>query len=84
MLANEQVDGRRVRAVWHAGRAALLEQWFFRISDYAERLLANLDTLDWSETTKTAQRNWIGKSSGAEITFRVLDPSPKRVWRPSV
>ncbi|HCU11685.1 MAG TPA: leucine--tRNA ligase, partial [Gemmatimonadetes bacterium] len=46
-----------------------LEQWFFRISDYAPRLLENLDHIDWSETTKTAQRNWIGRSEGAEIAF---------------
>ena len=50
-----------------------LEQWFFRITDYAGRLLDNLDWLDWSETTKTAQRNWIGRSEGAEIAFRVQD-----------
>ena len=50
-----------------------LEQWFFRITDYAGRLLANLDQLDWSESTKTAQRNWIGKSEGAEIVFPVQD-----------
>ena len=50
-----------------------LEQWFFRITDYAERLLANLDWIDWPESTKTAQRNWIGRSEGAEIVFRVQD-----------
>jgi leucyl-tRNA synthetase len=48
-----------------------LEQWFFRISDYAERLLNNLDWLDWSAITKHAQRNWIGRSDGAELTFRI-------------
>jgi leucyl-tRNA synthetase len=48
----------------------LLEQWFFRISDYARRLLDNLDEIDWSDTTKTAQRNWIGRSEGAELDFR--------------
>src|SRR6476660_9846773 len=47
----------------------LLEQWFFRISDYSPRLLENLDHIDWSETTKTAQRNWIGRSEGAELEF---------------
>ena len=52
----------------------MLAQWFFRISDYAERLLGNLDSMDWSESTKTTQRNWIGRSEGAEISFRVLDP----------
>jgi leucyl-tRNA synthetase len=50
-----------------------LEQWFFRITDYAGRLLANLDRLDWSESTLTAQRNWIGKSEGAELVFPVQD-----------
>ena len=47
------------------------EQWFFRITKYAERLLKNLDTIDWSERIKIAQRNWIGKSEGALIKFKV-------------
>src|SRR5690606_39135541 len=51
-----------------------LEQWFFKISDFAPRLLANLDTLDWSATTKQAQRNWIGKSEGAKLRVRVVEP----------
>jgi leucyl-tRNA synthetase len=72
------------------GRAAVLEQWFFRITEYAERLLKNLDTIDWSETTRTAQRNWIGRSEGAEIAFPVVtgdsrpvasSPSPLRLSR---
>jgi len=52
----------------------ILEQWFFRISDYAGRLLANLDDptkMSWSETTATAQRNWLGRSEGAQIVFAV-------------
>ncbi len=48
-----------------------LEQWFFRITDYAERLAGNLDKIDWSEKIKIAQRNWIGKSEGALIKFKV-------------
>jgi leucyl-tRNA synthetase len=48
-----------------------LEQWFFRITDYAERLLQNLERLDWSEKVKIAQKNWIGKSEGAELEFEV-------------
>ncbi|MBI4094685.1 MAG: class I tRNA ligase family protein, partial [Candidatus Liptonbacteria bacterium] len=48
-----------------------LEQWFFRITDYAERLLKDLGGLDWSEKVKVAQRNWIGKSEGALIKFEV-------------
>ncbi|OGG40235.1 hypothetical protein A2116_02295 [Candidatus Jorgensenbacteria bacterium GWA1_49_17] len=46
-----------------------LEQWFFRITEYAEKLLENLDKIDWSERVKIAQRNWIGKSGGAKIDF---------------
>ncbi len=48
-----------------------LKQWFFKITDYAERLLKNLDWIDWSEDVKTNQRNWIGKSEGARVKFQV-------------
>lgn len=48
-----------------------LEQWFFRITKYADRLLKNLDKIDWSERIKVAQRNWIGKSEGALLTFEL-------------
>lgn len=48
-----------------------LEQWFFRIKDYAQRLLDNTDSLNWSEKVKIAQRNWIGRSEGAEIDFKI-------------
>jgi leucyl-tRNA synthetase len=48
-----------------------LEQWFFRITKYAERLLKNLEKIDWSEHIKIAQKNWIGKSEGALIKFKV-------------
>ncbi len=50
-----------------------LEQWFFRITDYAERLLADQKKIDWSERVSVAQRNWIGKSEGVEITWEVTD-----------
>jgi leucyl-tRNA synthetase len=73
VLANEQVIGGACERCGTMVEQRLLEQWFFRITDYARRLLENLDTLDWSEGTKTAQRNWIGKSEGAEIIFPVLD-----------
>ena len=69
VLANEQVIGGACERCDTPVEQRFLSQWFFRISDYAQRLLMNLDTLDWSETTKTAQRNWIGRSEGAEITF---------------
>ena len=71
VLANEQVIGGACERCDTPVEQRFLSQWFFRISDYAQRLLANLDGLDWSETTKTAQRNWIGRSEGAEISFSV-------------
>jgi leucyl-tRNA synthetase len=69
VLANEQVVAGRCERCGTAVEQRLLEQWFFRISDYAPKLLENLDRIDWSESTKTAQRNWIGRSEGAEIAF---------------
>ena len=69
VLANEQVVGGLCERSKTPVEQRLLAQWFFRISDYAPRLLENLDKIDWSETTKTAQRNWIGRSEGAEIAF---------------
>ena len=71
VLANEQVIAVACERCGTVVEQRLLEQWFFRITDYAARLLDHLDTLDWSETTKTAQRNWIGRSEGAEVTFPV-------------
>lgn len=69
VLANEQVlDGGCERCDTPVVRKSLT-QWFFKITDYAERLLQNLDTLDWPEKTKMMQRNWIGKSVGGEVTF---------------
>ncbi|HEX3517473.1 MAG TPA: leucine--tRNA ligase, partial [Solirubrobacteraceae bacterium] len=71
VLANEQVDAEghceRCGAVVEVKQ---LVQWFFRITDYAERLLGDLDTIEWPEHVKTMQRNWIGRSVGAEVTFR--------------
>ncbi len=71
VLANEQVDAEgcceRCGALVEVRQ---LEQWFFRITDYAERLLNDLETIDWPEHVKTMQRNWIGRSEGAEVTFR--------------
>ncbi len=71
VLANEQVIDGKCERCGTAVEQRFLEQWFFRITDYCERLLANLDQIDWSDTTKTAQRNWLGRSEGAEITFTV-------------
>jgi len=71
VLANEQVVGGVCERCGTAVEQRFLEQWFFRITDYAQRLLDNLEKIDWSESTKTAQRNWIGASYGAEIDFAV-------------
>ena len=71
VLANEQVspDGtcERCGAIVEVRQ---LEQWFLRITDYAERLLSDLEQIEWPEHVKTMQRNWIGRSEGAEVTFR--------------
>ncbi|HXF96630.1 MAG TPA: leucine--tRNA ligase, partial [Gemmatimonadales bacterium] len=70
VLANEQVIGGYCeRHPDTKVEQRFLEQWFFAITKYAERLLANLETLDWSSSTVTLQRNWIGRSEGAELVF---------------
>jgi leucyl-tRNA synthetase len=71
VLANEQVDADgRCERCGAIVEVKHLEQWFFRITDYAERLLGDLDAIEWPEHVKTMQRNWIGRSEGAEVTFR--------------
>jgi leucyl-tRNA synthetase len=71
VLANEQVEGGQCERCGTEVGQRLLSQWFFRITDYTEKLLANLDWIDWSESTLTAQRNWIGRSDGALLRFRL-------------
>ncbi len=71
VLASEQVEsGVCERCKTEVVQKKML-QWFFRITEYAQRLHANLDWIDWTEITKTAQRNWIGRSEGAEIDFKI-------------
>jgi len=70
VLANEQVIDGRCERCGHEVEVRQLEQWFFRITDYADRLLDDLDGIDWPEHVKSMQRNWIGRSEGAEVTFR--------------
>ncbi len=72
VLANEEVvDGRCWRCDSLVEKKTLM-QWFFRITAYADRLLADLDTIDWPEHIKLMQRNWIGRSEGAEVQFPVI------------
>ena len=70
VLANEQVINGHCERCGTAVEQRSLDQWFFRITDYAGRLLDNLERLDWSESTVALQRNWIGRSEGAELVFR--------------
>jgi leucyl-tRNA synthetase len=71
VLANEQViDGKG----WRSGaqiEIKEIDQWFIKITDYADELLSSLDEVDWPENVKTMQKNWIGKSNGAEIKYRL-------------
>ena len=73
VLANEQVEGGRCERCGTEVGQRLLSQWFFRITEYVERLLSNLDWIDWSHSTLTAQRNWIGRSEGALLQFRLTE-----------
>jgi leucyl-tRNA synthetase len=70
VLANEQVIDGCCERCGALVEVRQLEQWFFRITDYADRLLDDLDTIDWPEHVKAMQRNWIGRSEGAEVVFR--------------
>lgn len=71
VLANEEVvDGKSERG-GHPVVRLPMKQWMLKITDYAERLLADLDTIDWPDRTKEGQRHWIGKSVGAKVSFKV-------------
>ena len=73
VLANDEVqDGLSVRGGYPVIRKSM-KQWLLRITAYAERLLEGLETLDWTESIKDVQRNWIGKSMGASVFFKVAD-----------
>ncbi|MCG6955499.1 MAG: leucine--tRNA ligase [Gemmatimonadetes bacterium] len=73
VLANEQVIGGACERCGTPVEQRRIAQWFFTITRYAQRLLDNLATLDWSDSTRKAQENWIGRSEGAELRFPVLD-----------
>src|SRR3954466_8111503 len=70
VLANEQVIDGRCERDGTPVEPRSLEQWFFRITDYADRLIEDLETVEWPPHVKTMQRNWIGRSEGAEVVFR--------------
>lgn len=73
VLANEQVENGQC---WRCGSVVekkALKQWFFKITDYADRLLKDLDDINWTDSIKNMQRNWIGKSKGAEVDFKIAD-----------
>jgi leucyl-tRNA synthetase len=78
VLANEEVlttdEGPRSERGDHPVERRPLRQWMLRITAYADRLLADLDGLDWPESLKEMQRNWIGRSEGAEVDFTLLKP----------
>ena len=77
VLANEQVhEGACERCSTEVTKKDLT-QWFLKITDYADELLEKLDTLDWPEKTVAMQKHWIGKSTGAEVTFKVKDSDIK-------
>lgn len=77
VLANDEVkDGVSERG-GHPVERKQLAQWFLRITAYGERLLADLDTLDWSDSMKEMQRHWIGKSEGAQVDFQVQGSDKK-------
>jgi len=90
VLANEEVVGGRCWRCESLVEKRAMPQWFFRITAYAQRLLDDLDGLAWPEGIKAMQRNWIGRSEGAEVDFAVvaggaaggaaLQPAPIRVF----
>ncbi len=78
VLSDEQAEGGACERCDSKVTTREMKQWFFKISAYAPRLLANLDWIDWSDKTRIAQREWIGESHGAHIDF-VLDGSGEKI-----
>ena len=73
VLANEEVIDGKSEVGGHPVVRKPMRQWMLRITAFAQRLLDDLDTIDWSDSLKEMQRNWIGRSEGAEVTFTVQD-----------
>lgn len=77
VLANEQVENG---CCWRCGtevQKKKMKQWFFKITEYADELLDCIDQLDWPDKIKTMQKNWIGRSEGAEVKFQIADYKTK-------
>ncbi len=79
VLADEQVIDGKCERCGNLVEKKALEQWFFRITAYAGKLLENISSLKWSEKVLIAQRNWIGKKEGINITYPVVDEKGKRI-----
>lgn len=77
VLANEQVENGRCWRCDNLVEKKPLKQWFFKITDYADRLINDLDDLNWTDAIKSMQRNWIGRSVGAEVDFKIVDSDEK-------
>jgi len=73
ILANEQVEAGKCWRCNSDVTRKVLRQWYFKITDYADRLINDLDKVDWPESIKMMQRNWIGRSEGTEIIFMTVD-----------
>ena len=76
VLANEQVENGKCWRCGHEVEKKKMKQWFFKITEYADELLDEIDHLEWPEKIKTMQKNWIGRSVGAEIDFEVVGGAP--------
>src|SRR5690606_33855466 len=71
VLANDEVVNGVSERGSHPVVKKKMNQWFLRITEYADRLMSSLDNLDWTDAMKEMQRNWIGKSTGAEVSFSI-------------
>jgi leucyl-tRNA synthetase len=83
VLANEEIVNGKSERGDHPVERFPLRQWMLRITSYADRLINELDDLNWSESIKDMQRNWIGRSTGAEVDFFVGDPADCESWKTS-
>ncbi|HZW61261.1 MAG TPA: leucine--tRNA ligase [Candidatus Babeliales bacterium] len=81
-LANEEVVNGKCERCGTPVEQKKIRQWILKITDYAQKLLDGLDTLDWSDRVKLMQRNWIGQSEGAEVTFKTHDIHGKEIDLP--